>query len=97
MLEYVVYGALGIIAGKIVGTYVEYKNQQRQIKAAITDIQTNNRLLFEKYDDVYFAFNNNQFLAQGTSFDDITAQLKERFPNKVFVVDREHKAAIFGQ
>jgi ssDNA-specific exonuclease RecJ len=47
----------------------------------------------EKHGDCYYWFdaNDNSFLAQGATVEDVTAHLKNRFPDHIFLVNKSQE------
>lgn len=83
--------------GWAAASFLESVQRRNNVAKAIEKIQQNNRVVFEQIGEVYFAYNNNTFLAQGQSYEDIVLQLNQRYPTKIWVIDRNHKASVFGE
>ena len=68
----------------IIGITKQLHNQEKQLKSTET---TEMLYAMEKHNSTYYAFElDDTFIAQGTSFEELSANMQARYPNTKFVL-----------
>lgn len=99
MIEIFLSGIIsGLVAGMVIILYSKYIHYKK-VSKVITHVQDVLDQLQDKIIDARFEFDNNiiraynndsdEFLAQGTSLDEINRNLEKRFPYNLFNVPQE--------
>jgi len=82
------------VASLVIGIHDALKNTNdelaKKLRQHLNDII--HRVRVEKQSDTYYWYDmdNNEFLAQGASDEEIIANLKSRFPNHMFFLPTNH-------
>jgi hypothetical protein len=84
------YAVANIVIGMIQGTREILGIEKIKLLNHINKIV--HRVTVEKHNDIYFwyDYDDNEFLAQGVSDDEIINKLKERFPTHIFFLPSNH-------
>jgi hypothetical protein len=86
------------VMGAVYGWYARERHSKRivdnfmeKIDSAVTEKVSENtiRIFIERVKDVYYIYNkeNNDFMGQGSTREEVEKVLAERFPNKRFMAD----------
>jgi hypothetical protein len=84
------YAISNIIIGMIQGTKEILGTEKIKLLNHINEIV--HRVTVEKHNDIYFwyDYDDNEFLAQGETDEEIIAKLKDRFPTHLFFLPSNH-------
>lgn len=84
------------IAVAVISFYAGWRMREKaatwalaKMRSQLADVvdKLTTEVAIEERNDVYFVYNKStgEFLAQGSSYDEVTSILKTRYPNSVFV------------